>query len=141
LDLFAAKYLRSNHSLTEGIPTPEEGNDKMSKKSDLTSRTFKNAGAEATEKRRNVEFGRGGKNKDVGEQNADTAQPGRTGHRDGQSGAGRKFGEGGGKVPGNKSSVGISAPAKAGRTGNVEGEAATSSRGPRRDKTRDYGKR
>jgi hypothetical protein len=139
LDLFAAQYLRPNHSLTEGIPSPEEGTKEMKKTQDLTSRTFKNA--EATEKRRNVEFGRGGKNRDVGEQNADTAQPGRTGHRDGQSGAGRKFGEGGGAVPGNKSSVGISAPAKAGRTGNVEGEAANSARGPRRDKTRDYGKR
>ena len=111
---------------------------------DLTTKKFHSggkAGAEDTEKRKDIAFGKGGRNKDVGEQNADVAQPGRTGHRDGQSNAGKKFGVGGPAVPGKKSAIGIAAEAAPSVTGNARGSAANSARGPRRDKTRDYGKR
>jgi hypothetical protein len=134
LDAHAARITKIS-PVPSGIPLEEKPMTK-----DLTSRTFKNAGAEATEKRRNVEFGKGGRNRDVGEQNADTQRQGRTGHQTNQRGAGAAFTEGGPAVPGKRSSIGISAPARSGRTGNVDGEAANRSRGPRRDKTRDYGK-
>jgi hypothetical protein len=141
VDVYVARKIRSNQPMKEGIPAPEEiGTETMSRK-DLTSRTFAGIDAgQATLEKQKGDFLKDGRNRDVGEQNADVAQPGRTGHRDGQNNAGKKFAESGPAVPGNKSSVGISAPARAGRTGNTEGEAANASRGSRRSKTRDYSK-
>jgi hypothetical protein len=111
--------------MKEGIPAPEEtGNENMSKKTqDLTSRTFKNAGAEATEKRRNVEFGKGGKNKDVASGQAATVKSrGKTGVDD-VKGAGKQTALGGYGTPGNRSMIGVAAEAEPGRTGNARGSS------------------
>jgi hypothetical protein len=136
LDAFAARTMRPTTSQTEGIPVMPTN------KRDLTSPRFgkSSAGATDTEKRSPAALAKGGRNRDVSEQNADTARPGKTGHDTGSRGAGRQFTEGGGAVPGKRSAQGISAPSRSGRTGNVAGEAANRARGPRRDKTRDYAK-
>ena len=101
------------------------------------------AGAQDSERRNDkaalAKGGRGGDKRMFDEQQAGTAASGRTGKLD-RRGPGEKFGGGGAAVPGKRSSVGISAPAVPSRTGNVAGEAANKSRGPLRDKTRDYGK-
>jgi hypothetical protein len=138
LDDFAQSRFRGTSKPEEqGIPEM-----KPTRKQTLANPRFgkSDAGAEDTETRRNVQHARGGRNRDVDEQNADTQRSGRTGHQTDQHGRGQQFTGGGGAVPGKRSSVGISAPARSGRTGNVDGEAANRSRGPRRDRTRDYGK-
>jgi hypothetical protein len=145
LDIQAARLTtRSNDKLEAGIPVPADQhtktrNEKMSKD---TSKSFntRRTSAEASETRRAVPFGKGGKNRDVHTQNADTAAPGITGHKTSAKGAGKQFLEGGNAVPGKRSAQGVAAPARSGRTGNVTGEAANSARGPRRDRSRDYSK-
>lgn len=74
--------------------------------------------ADATEKRRNVEFGRGGKNPDVGEQSADTARPGKTG-KDAARGPGKLF-VGGGRGRQHTPGANLANPARPGRTGVVK---------------------
>jgi hypothetical protein len=109
IDAYAARQMRPNVSETEGIPMGR----------DLRSKKFagSGAGAEATERRRNVEHARGGRNRDVDVQKADTQRGGRTGHDTGRSGAGRIAASGGWGSPGNKSRIGISADAEPGITG------------------------
>lgn len=72
------------------------------------------AGASRTEKTHNAEFGKGGRGKDVPEQNADTAAPGRVGKVNMTKGPGAKFTTGKGRMqpftPAAPAAPGVTAP-------------------------------
>jgi len=83
-----------------------------------TRRTSVEASGTRNEK---AALAKGGRNKDVGEQNADTGTPGITGHKTAAKGAGKISALGGPGLKGNKSKIGQAAPAVEGRTGNAAG--------------------
>jgi hypothetical protein len=95
----------------------------------MQKQTKGDAGAEATEKRRNVTFSRGGKGKNqrmfgpqAAESQTDNDQAGHTADPTGPDDApGRKFAQPGYGTPGIRSRIGVAAPAEPGRTGNVHG--------------------